>query len=84
MPKKKEKQVEEKEAPRMCRPVFRLGDICVGDRVIIYIKGFRGVVGIPGEVTRLSEFGIMLEDREKNRKYMIRYSEIKFIEVLQQ
>ena len=65
-----------------CREILDLMQICVGDKVSVYMKGFRGVVSIEGEVKKLSNYGLMIEDK-KGHKFIIRYSEIKMIEIIE-
>jgi len=66
------------EAPkRECINFLGLERICVDQNVIIFLKGMRGSY-VEGTVLRVSEYGIMVKVKDKKR--LIKFSEIKMIE----
>jgi len=62
-----------------CINFLGLQKICVGEQIVVFLKGMRGGYA-EGEVLSISEFGIMLKMKDKKR--LIKFSEIKMIDVI--
>jgi len=63
---------------RECIHLWGLQRVCINDEIIVFLKGMRGGY-VEGTVISVSEYGIMLKVKDKKR--MIRLSEIKMVEM---
>ena len=51
--------------------------ICPGDEVVVFLRGFKGIVGVKGKVVGFGEGGFVVHDG--NAEYFIRGSEVRLI-----
>jgi len=61
-----------------CVFLWGVQKVCIGDNIIVFLRGMRGGY-IEGEVIAVSEYALMLKVKDKKR--LIRYSEIKMVEM---